>query len=100
MLEKEDLQALRAIIKEEITASEQRTDIKLAETKRDIMQGVAVLMDEHFEKKFNLLAEGHEMLCEKLEPLDDLPVWETRISALEAAVKKLNRDIAQLKKAQ
>lgn len=96
MLEKEDLQAIAQLIK----ASEDRMDVKLAETKRDIMQGVAVLMDEHFEKKFNLLAEGHEMLREKLEPLDELPLLDTRVSALEAAVRKLNRDVAQLKKAQ
>ncbi len=96
MLEEQDLQAIAQLIK----ASEDRMDVKLAETKRDIMQGVAVLMDEHFEKKFNLLAEGHEMLLEKLEPLDDLPLLDARVSALEAAVKKLNRDLAQMKKAQ
>ena len=96
MLDEKDLQAIAQLIK----ASEDRMDVKLAETKRDIMQGVAVLMDEHFEKKFDLLAEGHEMMREKLEPLDELPLLDTRVSALEAAVRKLNRDVAQMKKAQ
>lgn len=96
MLEERDIRAIAQLIK----ASEERMDVRLAETKRDIMQGVAVLMDEHFEKKFDLLAEGHEMMREKLEPLDELPLLDTRVSALEAAVRKLNRDIAQMKKAQ
>ena len=96
MLDKEDLEAIARLIKE----SEDRMDVKLTENKRDIMQGVAVLMDERFDKKFDLLAEGHEMLRERLEPLEDLPLLDTRVSALEAAVKKLNRDVIQLKKAQ
>ena len=49
MLDKGDLEAIARLIKE----SEDRMDVKLTENKRDIMQGVAVLMDERFDKKFD-----------------------------------------------
>lgn len=39
-------------------------------------------------------------MIEKLEKLDDMEIMDTRIAALEAMVKKLNREVQQLKKAQ
>ena len=75
MLDEKDLQAIQSIIAD----AEQR--IK-------------------FEKRFNLLAEGQSAILEKLERLDDMEVIDTRITALEAMVKKLNREMEKLKKAQ
>lgn len=115
MLEEKDLQAIRTVMKEEtdavqmdlrqeIAAMEARLDakmdVKLAEAKQDIMKGVSVLMEQEFRPQFNLLAEGQQIILEKLGPLEDLEVLETRVSALEAMVKKINRELTQLKKVQ
>lgn len=96
MLEEKDLQAITQLMKD----MEDRLDTKIAETGQDIMRNVSVLMEQEFRPQFNLLAENQQIILEKLAPLDDLEVLETRVSALEAMVKKINRELAQLKKVQ
>lgn len=89
MLEEKDLQAIRSIIKEEVTEAEGR-----------IAKSTVTLMDAEFSQRFNLLVENQQIMLEKLERLDDMEVMDTRITALEAMVKKLNREMEKLKKAQ
>ena len=50
--------------------------------------------------RFNLVAENQQIMMEKLQNLDDLEVMDTRITALEAMVKKINRELKELKKAE
>ncbi len=57
-------------------------------------------LDVEVRHRFDLLAEGQQAILEKLERLDDMEVMDTRITALEAMVKKLNREMQKLKKAQ
>ena len=64
------------------------------------MQEVGVLIENEVTPRFNLLAENQQSMMEKLERLDDLDIMDTRMTALEAMVRKLNREVAQLKKAQ
>ena len=85
----EEMQALRAMMKEELQIQ-----------KAEIMHDVTVLMDAQFKHRFDLLAENQGTMIEKLEKLDDMEIMDTRIAALEAMVKKLNREVQQLKKAQ
>ena len=85
----EEMQALRAMMKEELQIQ-----------KAEIMHDVTVLMDAQFKHRFDLLAEKQGIMIEKLEKLDDMEIMDTRIAALEAMVKKLNREVQQLKKAQ
>ena len=87
MLEEKDLQAIRSIVKEEVTEAEKR-----------IAKSTVALMDAEFSQRFNLLAENQQVMLEKLERLDDMEVMDTRITALEAMVKKLNREMEKLKK--
>lgn len=89
MLDEKDLQAFRAIIKEEVSSAEQR-----------IAQSTAVVVDAQIKPQFDYLAENQQVILEKLERLDDMEVMETRIAALEAVVKKLNREMDKLKRAQ
>lgn len=81
-----------------------KTDVSGLKAGQDAMQadisGIKVRLDTEIERKINLLAEGQELMLEKLERLDDMEVMDTRITALEAMVKKLNRDIEKLKRAQ
>lgn len=84
MLDEKDLQAIREMIGE----AEQR-----------IAQNTVALMDTQFSHRFDLLAENQQIILEKLERLDDMDIMDTRISALEAMVKKLNREMSKLKQA-
>ncbi len=85
MLDKEDLQAIAQLIDQRISESENR---------------MKVLIDQEVTPKFNLLAENQAIMMEKLEKLDEMEIMDTRLTALEAMVKKLNREVQQLKKAQ
>lgn len=115
MAENELLKAIQTMLKEEIRASEERTaqkvegSIKASEertaqkieaTSKDTIHQAQVLMDSYFEPKFNLIAENQQIIMEKLETLDEMEIMDTRITALEAMVKKMNRDLKELKKAQ
>lgn len=100
MLEEKDLQAIAQLMDAKLAEVRQDLRQEMAEAKQDIMKGVSVLMEQEFRPQFNLLAEGQQIILEKLGPLEDLEVLETRVSALEAMVKKINRELAQLKKVQ
>lgn len=62
--------------------------------------GIKTRLDVEVRHRFDLLAEGQQAILEKLERLDDMEVVDTRITALEAMVKKLNREMGKLKRAQ
>ncbi|MCD8004683.1 MAG: hypothetical protein LUE91_03390 [Oscillospiraceae bacterium] len=64
------------------------------------ISGIKVRLDVEVRNQFALLAENQQIMMEKLERLDDMEVMDTRITALEAMVKKLNRDVEKLRRAQ
>lgn len=76
-----------------------RTEELLEQMQSDV-SGIKVRLDVEVRDRFNLLAENQQIMLEKLERLDDMEVMDTRITALEAMVKKLNREMEKLKKAQ
>lgn len=100
MLDQNDLQAIAQLIKDGETRLAANWKSDLANTEQRIPQNTTALMDAQFSQRFDLLAEGQQIILEKLERLEDMDILDTRISALEAMVKKLNREINQLKKAQ
>ena len=88
MLDEKDLQAIQALI-----AANNETILNEAAHR------VRVLLDAEVTPKFDLLAEGQEAILDRLDRLEDMDVMDSRITALEAMVKKLNREVAALKKA-
>lgn len=104
MLEEKDLQAIAQLMEKQRQDIMSETKGLLAQQKQEILdettQRMKVLLDTEVTPKFNLLAENQSIMMEKLERLDDIEVMDTRITALEAMVKKLNRDVEKLKKAQ
>ena len=100
MLDEKDLQAIAEMMK----GMESRIDQKLEKQKQEILdestRRTKLLLDTEVTTRFNLLAEGQQTILEKLDRLDDMEVMDTRITALEAMVKKLNREMEKLKKAQ
>lgn len=100
MLDEKDLQAIAEMMK----GMESRIDQKLEKQRQDTLdestRHMKLLLDTEVTPRFNLLAEGQQAILEKLERLDDMEVMDTRITALEAMVKKLSREMEKLKKAQ
>lgn len=100
MLEEKDLQAIAQLmqgIKKEIIGE---TNELLAQQKREIMHEVGVLIENEVTPKFNLLAEGQEEILRRMPSEEDMDIIDGRLTALEASVRKLNREVAQLKKVQ
>ena len=96
----QDVTTMLAETKQDIT---QNFTAMLTETKQDlrqdIMQDVTTLMDAEFKSKFNLLAEGQQAILDHLPDPEDIETTEHRLSVLELSVKKLNREVKQLKAA-
>lgn len=65
----------------------------------EIAHLMRVIVESDITPKLNLLAEGQQTIIDKQIPYEDIEALETRVDALEAVLKKLNRDIAALKKA-
>ena len=67
---------------------------------RDTIAGIKVRLDVEVNEKFNLLAENQQIILERLPDPEDTQLLERRVDTLELAVRKLNREISELKKAQ
>ena len=123
MLDEKDLQAIAQLMDAKLAHQKQdimsETKGLLAQQKQEIMsetkgllaqqkqeildestRRTKLLLDTEVTTRFNLMAEGQQTILEKLERLDDMEVMDTRINALEAMVKKLNREMEKLKRAQ
>ena len=77
------------------------SSIKAAQDEmRDTIAGIKVRLDVEVNEKFNLLAENQQIILERLPDPEDTQLLERRVDTLELAVRKLNREISELKKAQ
>lgn len=64
---------------------------------------INLLIENDVTKKINLIYEKLDSIDEKLEKIptpEDIAIANGRIEVLEAIVKKLSREVAELKKAQ
>lgn len=123
MLEEKDLQAIAQLMDSRIGESEKRMaelmDQRLAQQKQDIMsetkdllsqqkqeildettQRMKVLLDTEVTPKFNLLAENQKIMLDKLAPKSELEELRSEVSVLKLAIRSINQEIAELKKAQ
>ena len=75
----------------------------MQQMKTDILnesnQNMKVLLDAEVKPRFNLLAENQDHILRCIPTEEDEELWNTRIAAIEAVVKKHSREIAALKKA-
>lgn len=82
-------------ITERLDSIEQR----FLQQRKEIMQDVKTLLDSEFTPRFNLLAENQDEILRRVPTEEDEELWNTRLAALEAMVKKHSREIAALRKA-
>ena len=100
MLEEKDLQAIAEIMQ----GMESRIDQKMEKQKQEILdestRRMKLLLDTEVTAKFNLLAEGQQAILEKLVPMSRIEAVEADIAILKQAVRAMNQEIDELKKAQ
>ena len=91
MLDEKDLQAIQAML-----------DAQRKELSKDSAHNMRVIVESDVTPKFNLLAEGIQLLNEKMDKMptpEDMEIMDGRISVLESIVKRLSREVAELKQA-
>lgn len=91
------LEAIRQMIREETGVI---VDEKLKTTEANIMRGVTTLMDSQFMGQFALLAEGQELILQKMPSEDDMDIIDGRLQEHDDEIKILRRDVNELKRAQ
>lgn len=62
-------------------------------------QGIKVLLDTEIRRDIKTIAEGHQVILDRLPEAAKLETIETRLSAVEVVVKKHSKDIQDLKRA-
>ena len=108
MLDEKDLQAIAQLMDSRIGESEKRMaklmDQSLAQQKQEILdestQRMKILLDTEITPKFNLLAENQKIMLDKLAPKSELEELRSEVSVLKLAIRSINQEIAELKKAQ
>ena len=72
----------------------------LKKNRQETHEDMMAIIESEINPKLQLLAEGHEMLLEKINRLEKRDELTGRVVILEEAVKRLNKDVDALKKAQ
>ena len=72
---------------------------RFPQQRKEIIQDVKTLLDSEFTPRFNLRAENQDEILRRVPTEEDEELWNTRLAALEAMVKKHSREIAALRKA-
>ena len=103
MLEEKDLQAIAEIMDSRIGESEKRMaqliDQKLEPIKSDI-SGIKTRLDVEVKGQFNLLAEGQQAIMSSITPKSEIEELRNEVSVLKLAIRTMNQELAELKKAQ
>lgn len=110
MLDEKDLQAIGQMLSamdarmdSKLSAMEERMDSKLARQKQEILAETAhnmnVLIENVVTPKFNLLAEGQQIILEKLVPRSRVDELEDEVKFLKVIVRQINEDLQNFKKA-
>ena len=71
----------------------------LEKNRSDTRNEMRAIIESEVNPKLQLLAEGHEVLLEKINRLEKQDELTGRVVVLEKAVKKLNKEVDALKQA-
>ncbi len=107
MLDQNDYQSIRELVRELLDEQEMRLTAKIEEVRKSAVQEAVeqsvqymnVLYETKFEPQFKLLAEGQQTLLETLAPKSRVEAVEEELAFLKTVVSALNKEVAELKKA-
>lgn len=100
MLDEKDLQAIAQLMEKQKQDIMSETKGLLAQQKQDIMHDVKVLLDTEVTTRFNLLAEGQQAIMKAITPKSEIEELRSEVSLLKLAIRTMNQEIVELKKAQ
>ena len=104
MLEEKDLQAIAQLMEKQKQDIMSETKDLLAQQKQEILdestRRMKLLLDTEVQTKFNLLAEGQRDILDALTPKSEIEELRNEVSVLKLAIRTMNQEIAELKKAQ
>lgn len=91
-------------IAEMMKGMESRIDQKLEKQKQEILdestRRMKLLLDTEVTTRFNLLAEGQQAIMDAITPKSEIEELRNEVSVLKLAIRTMNQEIAELKKAQ
>lgn len=90
MLTKEDLQAIREVVSEEVTT----------QTEAVVTRQVNMIIENVVTPQLKMLAEGQKTMMEKLAPKNRIEELEEEVEFLKSVIRMHSKEIAELKKAQ
>ena len=106
MLDEKDLQAIQAMMDaseqrmtQRIDDSEQRMTQKIDDSEQRIMKNVAVLMENQFQPRFDLLAENQQIILQKLVPRSRVDELEDEVKFMKLMLRQMAERISDLEKA-
>ena len=107
MLDQNDIQSIKELVKELLDEQETRLTAKIEEARQSAVKEAVelstsymnVLYETKIEPQFKLLAEGQETLLETLAPKNRVDALEEELAFLKTVVTSLNKEVAELKKA-
>ena len=104
MLEEKDLQAIAQLMEKQKQDIMSETKDLLAQQKQEILdestRRMKLLLDTEVTTRFNLLAEGQQAIMDSITPKSEIEELRNEVSVLKLAIRTMNQDIAELKKAQ
>ncbi len=86
-------------IDQAFTASEERMIQRIDASEERMNAKLQLLIENYFDPKFRLLAEGHETLRQTLAPKDRVDALAEEVDFLKTVVASMHREINELKKA-
>ena len=111
MLDANDIQIITELLeqsrnemRDEMTAllekHREETRAELEKNRIATRNDMRAIIESEVNPKLQLLAEGHEVLLERINRLERQDELTGRVVILEEAVKKLNKEVSAIKKAQ
>lgn len=115
MLEPSDMQAIAQLmlameerLSGQMGALEERIntrmDTLLEVQKQEILEQSAantrILLESYVEPKFQLLAEGHQLLLDTMVSREEFDALQDDVDTVKGVMRSLSRDVAKLKQAQ
>lgn len=97
------LQSIRQIVREEtekVVVEKTSPLIERLDAVELAVSGVKVLLDAEIRQDIKTIAEGHQVILDRLPDTDEVEAIEARLSAVEVVIRKHSKDIQTLKKAQ
>ena len=108
MLDEKDLQAISDLFDKKLDVRFQESEARMTQQIRESearmleqsAQNMRVILEAYVEPKFNLLAEGQQIIRETLAPKSRVDELEEEVKFLRSMIRIHDRDIQELKKAQ